>query len=267
MSNIIIKKLEDRIFDSSSEALDKLNELGRNDIDSEAYKDLADQVRSTCPCTCYISTRKAYDVRFNYKVNKNVNSGNISENGRFGTIHDFESVGVGYGRIEKGSLSKLITTDVHFNKYDFSTIYNDSHNQEIAGCTDILTTSISFSISLSSDCKRWLFNFTPIFGGYYSRFESPCESSTYNSEILTSEYLISSEYPEVNSIYPNGTMKLIYEKKYDHQDGSEGDLFYDNSIETVMIEAQVTPIDDNIDNNSLNSINSLYSDLDDNLKL
>ncbi len=47
MSNIQIKKLEDRIFDSSSEALDRLNELGRNDIDSEAYKDLADQVRST----------------------------------------------------------------------------------------------------------------------------------------------------------------------------------------------------------------------------
>ncbi len=55
------------IFDSSSEALDRLNKLGRNDIDSEAYKDLSNQVRSTCPCNCYFSTRKSYKVEVTYE--------------------------------------------------------------------------------------------------------------------------------------------------------------------------------------------------------
>ena len=265
MSNIIIKKLEDRIFDSNKEALDRLNDLGRNDIDSEMYKDLADQVRSTCPCQCYISNRKAYDVEINYKINRNVESGYVGENLHTGTALDFESVAYGYGRIEKGSLSKSINTEIHFNKYSFSSIYNGNSTQEIAGCTDILNKFISLSISLSSDCKHWIFNFTPIFGGYYSRFEAPCEEYIYESSILKSEYLIDSQYPQVDSIYPHGTMKLVYEKKTNTKDEDEAGFYYDNNTETVTIEVTVKPID-NV-NNSLNSINELYDDLDKNLKL
>ena len=101
MSNIIIKKLEDRIFDSSSEALYRLNELGRNNIDSEAYKDLSDQVRSTCPCNCYFSTRKSYKVEVNYEGTYYVRNDKTHTNRPgFGTYSEFACSGSGTGTSE-----------------------------------------------------------------------------------------------------------------------------------------------------------------------
>ena len=119
MNNIIVKKLEDTTFDSNKEALDRLNELGRNDIDSEAYKDLADQVRSTCPCNCYFSTRKRYKINISYEDNY-VRNRYVNPGSDYSThaLYELKTVGTGEGYIEKGNKSSNIDIESKFEKND-----------------------------------------------------------------------------------------------------------------------------------------------------
>ena len=255
MSNIIIKKLESKIFDSSNEALDRLNDLGRNDIDSEAYKDLADQVRSTCPCNCYFSTRKRYkvDVECTYKGS---GSYGIESDGVYSeqssTNEDIILTGTGY--IEKGSTSGTIACDSKFNSlYDSLGYY---------GCPDTVSFNQTVSIKLSDDCKKWIFNFTPSFKGKVHA-EGSTECFEHSKNALGSDKLKEETYPDVTSAYPSGTMTLQYESIYydRSQTGETRFEIYDNKTYQI-VKVTVTPVDDN---NTLNLINSLYSDLDENL--
>lgn len=274
MSNIIIKKLEDRVFDSSSEALYRLNELGRNNIDSEAYKDLADQVRSTCPCNCYFSTRKSYKVEVNYEGTYYVRNDTTHTNRPgFGTYSEFACSGSGTGLISKGeksceltltSSSSIAKVDEGHDPSDFSesSVRNGACGGEFEG-------NSNFSIQLSDDCKHWIFSFSPSWiGGYDRAGTSDCVEESLNSvfnRVTKKENIDSETYPDVNSAYPSGTMTLIYKFVRDESYAEEEPNTYIHIKENhyVKIEATVTPLDNS--SNNLNLINSLYSDLDENL--
>lgn len=267
MSNIIIKKLESKIFDSSNEALDRLNDLGRNDIDSEAYKDLADQVRSTCPCNCYFSTRKRYKVEVKYTGHtKTLYSYPDEYPYPMHGIIEYLVHGSGNANIEKGNSSCTIPIVSYYETYkDMSRYPVDQEIPDFA-CSSTITKNVNFSISLSDDCKHWIFSYSPSWVGQISYdvmnpdsepqgcFEQSI-SLSYNNDMLQEE-----TYPEVTTAYPSGSMKLVYHSE-SHDDNYGDPIDYSTDI---TIEATVTPLEDNI--NTYNSINELYNELSSSLK-
>ena len=263
MNNIIIKKLEDTIFDSNKEALDRLNELGRNDIESEAYKDLADQVRSTCPCNCYFSTRKRYKVDVSYRYYYYSYSYHQGTKNIITTEREITGNGTGY--IEKGSTSGTIDVVSKYVKYESTDNFDTSNGGIIStSCPDLTSnSSVNFSIRLSDDCKHWIFSYSPIWKGYYNMRSSGCYEGTLQSNQLTyygDGNLTEEIYPEVTSAYPSGTMTLTY-----HGESNTTNYPFDNNdTGTTTIEATVTPLEDSV--NTYNSINSLYNDLNNSLK-
>ena len=279
-TNIVIKKLEDNVFDDHIEAEKRLNELGINSgVTSEIYQNLADQVRETCPCNCYFSTRKSYmvDVEYEGKYydrrdilhpdNPNSGSGNYSE---------FAISGTGYGTISKGSKScqLVLTSSSSIDKMAGGYYPNEFNESDIrnASCSKTFESNSTFSIRLSDDCKHWIFSFTPSWIGGYSPegMEDSCFEQAHNGEfngIINDNNIDSIEYPEVTTAFPNGTMTSIYKFVQDENVYDEGETSYYTHVKVnnyVKITAKVTLLDDST--NNLNTINSLYSDLDNSLK-
>ena len=264
MNNIIIKKLEDTTFDSNKEALDRLNELGRNDIDIEAYKDLADQVRSTCPCNCYFSTRKRYKINISYEDNY-VRNRYVNPGSDYSThaLYELKTVGTGEGYIEKGNKSSNIDIESKFEKNDANITTSGQVINTQSSCPDlIVSNSINFSIRLSDDCKHWIFSYSPIWKGYISMTGSSCYETTEDPTYYSNEYLTEEIYPEVTSAYPSGKMTIVYRGGGRYQNEGSSEYYIDE--ETITIEATVTPLEDSV--NTYNSINSLYNDLNNSLK-
>lgn len=255
-TNIIIKKLEGKIFDDHIEAEKRLNELGINsDINSETYKDLADQVRDICPCNCRISTRKRLRVEVECSLtgsytNYYERDGETLPPNGSGNV-DAEIIGTGY--IEKGSTSGTVECISYFNSFYDSLGYN--------GCSDSVNKNQSISIQLNEDCTKWIFNFSPGFYGKVSNVDSS-ECFEHEQSGLGSDKITSKDYPDATSAYPSGTMTLKYENiYYDRSQTGETSFEITDSKYYQTVKVTVIPLDDNTDTNTLNSINSLYSDL------
>ena len=281
-TNIIINKLENKVFDDHVEAEKRLNELGINsDINSETYQNLADQVREACPCNCYFSKRKAYAVSVSYKGKSNRKEDTIFKSGNGGTVqmfHNYELEGNGSGYIEKGSTTGSIdvTGTISMRQEAAGQDFEEFDPGPNKACNSQNTTTgkTTFSIKLSDDCKHWIFSYNPVwFAGYVDEYSGECytsvdEITTVFDNVKDNNNLSEEVYPEATTAFPTGTMKLVYTVNID-EDRPDSDpestvywhIFQNSELE---LSATVTPIDDNV--NTLNSINSLYSDLDNSLK-
>jgi len=264
-TNIVIKKLENKVFDDHVEAQERLIELGINsDVNSETYKDLAEQVRETCPCYCYFSKRISYTVLLKYSGHYTTA---ISYSDGYKTLTEYEITGEGVGTIQKGNSSCNVPIVSYCKTYkDMMHVPNDYNIPNFACPSLSITKNSNFSVKISDDCKHWIFSYSPSWSGQISydvmNPDSPPSgcfeesfSFSYNTNMLQEEI-----YPEVTSAYPDGSMKLVYHSE--SQNDNLGDPI--NYLTDVVIEATVTPTVDNY--NTLNSINSLYNELNDTLK-
>lgn len=178
-------------------------------------------------------------------------------------ITERELTGSATGYIEKGSTSGTIYGSSQFLKYESTDNFQTYNNGIIStACpNEISDISVSFSIKLSDDCKKWIFSYSPVFKGYYDVRSTGCVEYTFPLNQLDyygDEYLTEETYPEVTSAYPSVTMKLVY-----HGESNTSNYPFDiNTTGTTTIEAVVTPIN----SNNLNSINELYDELDEDLK-
>lgn len=271
-TNIVIKKLENKVFDDHIEAEKRLAELGAyNDTTSETYKDLADQVRSICPCNCHFSTRKRYMVEITYSYSiRSTESNNYDDKG-YEVSTDYQAIctGDGFGYIEKGNTSTN-NLQVHSKFSKYGTYFAASDYYDYTACDTGIDSTINFSIRLSDDCKHWIFSYSPILRGtakftYPGATSDECMEMELRPTSESNKELTIENYPEVTTAYPSGTMTLKYEYHKTDEFQSGASIWTKDVIDEVtIIEATVTPLDDNV--NTLNTINSLYSDLSENLK-
>jgi len=276
-TNIVIRKLEDKVFDDNVEAERRLNELGINsDVTSEVYKNLAEQVRDTCPCHCRWKKDKRLKVDIMYDFNENGTIDTYNSDGTFSSHYKSFKIsgnGTGLGNINSNDTSCNLIQDCTLTEYSD---IDETTGEGTVLCEDGYNTngSYSFQISLDKDCKYYLFDFNPFIAGKkklynpdYPNASYPpynCEAVVFNTfmneYILTESHYVSAK----DNIYPIGTMKLKYEKKQDYNEeltGGKYSRYIFNGV--VNITASVSFEEET---NTLNTINSLYSDLSENLK-
>lgn len=276
MNNIIIKKLEDTIFDSNKEALDRLNELGRNSVSgSDQYKDLANKVRGTCPCHCFISTDKRLkvEVKRNYTYSKIIRmSYDGEETYAMSMITDAVVEVIGEGYIEKGDTSCTLNTKSHFVKYGTSS--DNQATWDTTACPDEwVESTTSFSLKFEDDgCSILIFNCNPpLSGKAYDSYPGASEDKICR-EINQGFYIPDESVVtrKINGIdatstsSPIGGMSISYEYYNVVKDQTAPTNFEETTI-SYNSSVYVT-ISDASQENILSTYSNLYDELNKNLK-